>query len=123
MEKLRWIIVILALIEAGWMTLDGTRALVVGKYITPKDGRLGPWSNVVSLIGIDPHSRFMKVWFSSFGTIWLMVAIAFASGFGWAKTAMIVCAVASLWYLPLGTLLSLLQILLLTMLRNGTGSG
>jgi hypothetical protein len=121
MGFLRWIIVSLALIEAGWMAFDGTRALVVGNYVTPKDGRLGPWSKVVSSIGIEPRSTLMKTVFSVFGTIWLIVTIAFAANLGWANTAMFVCAVASLWYLPLGTILGLLQILLLAIWRHKTG--
>ena len=64
MAWLKWIIVLLAVTEAGWMTFDGLRALVVGDYVTPKTGewagQLGPWSRLVSAVGIEPRSTLMK---------------------------------------------------------------
>jgi hypothetical protein len=41
------------------------------------------------------------------------VAVCFALRVPWARPAMLVCAVLGLWYLPFGTLLSLVQIVLL----------
>lgn len=59
-----WLIVALALLEASWMAFDGTRALIVGDYVTPKTGayagQLGPWANVVQRLGIHPRSTSMK---------------------------------------------------------------
>lgn len=64
MEWLRWVVVVLALVEGGWLAFDGTRAFVVGDYVTPGSGphagRLGPWSSVVSTVGIEPRSDLMK---------------------------------------------------------------
>jgi len=38
----------LAAVEAGWMLFDGSRALIVGDYVTAKSGpyagQLGPWT-------------------------------------------------------------------------------
>jgi hypothetical protein len=46
MDWKNWIIVLLVAFTAGWMLFDGTRALIVGDYVTPKTGkyagRLGP---------------------------------------------------------------------------------
>ncbi|HLE28123.1 MAG TPA: hypothetical protein VI793_08400 [Anaerolineales bacterium] len=39
MTWIDWLIVALAVLEAGWMAFDGTRAPVVGDYVTPKEGR------------------------------------------------------------------------------------
>lgn len=48
MTWLRWVVVGLVVFEAGYMVFDGSRALVVGDYITPRSGRtlgqLGPWT-------------------------------------------------------------------------------
>ena len=35
---LRWLTVLLCLLQGGYMLLDGCRALVVGTYITPSAG-------------------------------------------------------------------------------------
>jgi len=114
---LGWIVLLLAFIEGGWLAFDGGRALVVGDYVTPKTGRfagqLGPWANVVSAAGIEPRSTLMKSIHLVLGAAWLGVAAAFAARVGWAWWGMLACAAASLWYLPFGTFLSVVQIVLL----------
>jgi hypothetical protein len=35
---LKWIIVILSFVNAGYMFYDGTRAIIKGDYIRPKSG-------------------------------------------------------------------------------------
>lgn len=105
--RLRWIVVALAVFEAGWMVFDGSRALVVGDYVTP-DGRLGPWADLVSAVGIEPRSTGMKAFFVVYGLVWLAVTVAYARGRAWA--AMLALAVGSLWYLVVGTLASAVMI-------------
>lgn len=106
-----------AVVVAAWMAFDGGRALVTGDYVTPKSGRhagqLGPWSGVVSGVGVDPRSTLMKSVFLGYGIAWLAVIGAFVAGSSWAWYGMFVAAVGSLWYLPFGTLLGVLQIVLL----------
>jgi hypothetical protein len=112
-----WALVSLALFEGGWLTFDGARALVVGDYVTPKSGeyagQLGPWAKLVSAAGIDPRSTLMKSIHLGLGLVWLAVGTCFALGLPWARMAMLVCAVLSLWYLPFGTLIGIVQIVLL----------
>ncbi|MFQ5608032.1 MAG: hypothetical protein ACE5GA_08800 [Candidatus Zixiibacteriota bacterium] len=108
-----WIVVALAVIVAGWMTYDGARALTVGDYVTPKSGQyagqLGPWSKVVSAVGIAPRSTAMKLIFTIYGALWLAVIVCFVIGLKWSWWAMLIFALGSLWYLPFGTLLGLIQ--------------
>jgi hypothetical protein len=117
MHRLGWVVLVLAFIEAGWLAFDGGRALVVGDYVTPTSGQyageLGPWANVVSAIGIDPRSTLMKSIHVGLGTAWLAVIVCFALRMPWAWSGMLVCAVLGLWYLPFGTLLGVIQIVLL----------
>jgi len=117
MHWLGWIVLLLAFTEGGWMAFDGGRALVVGDYVTPKSGqyagRLGPWSKVVSAVGIEPRSTLMKTIFLVFGLAWIGIMVCFALGVSWAWWGMLICAIAGVWYLPFGTLLSLIQIVLL----------
>jgi hypothetical protein len=114
---LKWAVVALAVFNAGWMVFDGTRALVVGDYET-FDGGLGPWAQIVEALGIEPRSTLMKSIFVVWGAVWLCVIAAFVRGVPRARTGMLVAAIASLWYLPMGTLLSVLQIVLLSLLAR-----
>ncbi|HEX6383970.1 MAG TPA: hypothetical protein VF177_04800 [Anaerolineae bacterium] len=121
MPWLTWIVTVLAFIEGGWLAFDGGRALVVGDYVTPKSGpyagQLGPWSKVVAAVGIEPRSTLMKSIHLVLGLVWLVVAVCFALGLPWSWWGMLICAVLGLWYLPFGTLLSVVQIALLLLLR------
>lgn len=107
----------LALIVAGWFVFDGGRALVVGDYVTPSSGehagQLGLWAGVVAAVGIEPRSTTMKLIFVVYGVAWLSVIGAFLAGRSWAWTAMLAAAIGSLWYLPFGTLLGVVQVVLL----------
>lgn len=117
MHWLGWIVVVLALVEGGWLALDGGHALVTGDYVTPSSGphagELGLWSKVVAAVGIAPRSTFMKSVHLIIGSIWIVMIVCFVARLSWAWTGMLVCAVAGMWYLPFGTLLSVIQILLL----------
>ncbi len=119
MHWLRRLVLLLALLEGGWLAFDGGRALIVGDYVTPNSGtyagQLGPWSKLVSAVGIDPRSTLMKSIHLGLGSAWLVVIVCFALRLPWAWWGMLVCAVASLWYLPFGTLLSVIQIILLSL--------
>jgi hypothetical protein len=118
----RWLVVVLAAAEAGWMLFDGTRALVVGDYVTPSTGeyagQLGPWHAVVEALGIPARSTAMKAFFASYGAAWLVVVVAFARRRPWARTAMLGAAIGSLWYLVVGTLASALVLVLLALGRD-----
>lgn len=117
MHWLGWIVLVLAFVEGGWLAFDGGRALIVGDYVTPSSGpyagQLGPWSKLASAVGIDPRSTLMKAIHIGLGLAWLVVLIGFVLRLPWAWTGMLVCAVAGLWYLPFGTLLSVIQIVIL----------
>jgi hypothetical protein len=117
---LRWLVIVLALQEAGWMALDGTRALIVGDYFTPPGryaGQLGPWAEVAEGVGIQPRSTLMKGIFVVYGVVWLLITVCFIFKLPGAWHAMLTLAVGSLWYLPLGTAFSVVQIGLLLILE------
>ncbi len=117
MHWLGWVVVALALIEGGWLAFDGGRAVLVGDYVTPKSGQhagqLGPWAKVVSAVGIEPRSTLMKSIHFVLGLTWLGIMICFVLRLSWAWSGMVLCAGLGLWYLPFGTLLSVIQIVLL----------
>ena len=122
MHWLRWVVILLALFEAGWMAFDGTRAFIVGDYITPASGQhrgqLGPWTKTVRAVGIEPRSFLMKGIFVLYGAAWLLIILCYSLDFPWARRAMLLAAVGSLWYLWAGTISSSVQIALLLLLST-----
>jgi hypothetical protein len=122
MTWVRLALVALGLVEGAWMTFDGARALTVGDYVTPSSGahagQLGPWSHVVSAVGIPPRSTAMKMIFVLYGLSWLIIALGLALRSGWALPAMLIAALATLWYLPVGTLFGVVQLAGLIWLRR-----
>ena len=118
-----WMTVSCALVVALWFVTDGSVALISGDYVTPKSGeyagQLGPWAKVVSGVGIDPRSTAMKLIFVVYGLIWLAAIVGFFLRADWSWWAMLAAATLSLWYLPFGTLLGVIQIALLLIARRG----
>jgi hypothetical protein len=108
----------LAALEAGWMVLDGTRALTIGDYVTV-GGELGPWADLVDAVGIDPRSTGMKALFVVYGSAWLLATWLYARGARRGRAAMAAFAAGSLWYLVAGTVASAAQLVLLALERRG----
>ena len=113
----RWVAAVLALVQGGYMLFDGMRALLLGDYLTPSRGeyagRLGPWANLVSAVGVDPRSAATKLAFVLYGIAWIAGVAGFVAGRPWAWTAMLVLAVATLWYVSAGTAIGLAVIVIL----------
>jgi hypothetical protein len=111
------VVLCLAILLGGWLAFDGARALIVGDYVTPESGeyagRLGPWAGVVSAVGLEPRSTGVKVIHLVLGLAWLVAALCYAYGVRGARDGLLACAVLSLWYLPFGTILGVLLIVLL----------
>jgi hypothetical protein len=112
-----WLPVGLVLLTASWMLFDGTRAFLVGDYVTPQSGeyagQLGPWSALVKTVGIEPRSVLMKSIFVSYGLIAFGSAIYFALNRERGRAALMIVCILGLWYLPVGTFTNLLALILL----------
>lgn len=122
MAWLKWIVVAIGILMGGWMTFDGSRAWIRGDYVTPSNGpyagQLGPWAGLVRGAGIEPRSGGMKTAFVILGVSWLVFAVAYGAGVSWARPGLIVVSVASLWYVPAGTVLATLELILLFVVRS-----
>jgi hypothetical protein len=109
--------VAIAVLQGGWLVFDGARALIVGDYVTPaagsRAGQLGPWSRLVAALGLEPRGAFMKCVHVALGAAWLGSAAWFVAGPATGWWAVLACAVATLWYLPIGTVLGAIEIALL----------
>lgn len=122
MTWLRWIVAAIGLLLGAWMTFDGSRAFVKGDYVTPSEGayagQLGPWSKLVRAVGLEPRSSPVKGTFVVLGVCWLLFAVAYLMGARWARPGLIALSVLSLWYLPVGTFLAVVELVLLFVLRR-----
>jgi len=122
MTSLRYLILAIALLVGGWLAFDGSRALIVGDYVTaktgPRAGQLGPWARVVSVLGIDPRSTGVKTLHVLLGVIWIVGALMFMSAPERGSIVLLAGAVATLWYAPIGSVLGLAEIGLLIYLRT-----
>jgi hypothetical protein len=122
MRALRGCIIFLALGPGLFMTFDGLRALVLGDYLTPKTGpfagQIGPWAHVVDAVGIAPRSTTMKIAFVLFGLAWLWAAAGLLRSTRRSTAALAVVAAATLWYLPVGTFVSVLVLSGVAVLRR-----
>ena len=112
-----YLIALLIAINAGYMVVDGVHAVATGDYITPKTGasagQLGPWSKVVRAIGLEPRSNLVKTIFVLQGIITLALLACYLFRLPWAVNALKIAAVAGLWYLPIGTILNVIVLVLL----------
>ncbi len=118
---IKWTLITLAVLNFGFMTFDGSRALIKGDYIRPTTGeyagQLGPWSKLAEKVGIDPESKLMKGIFVFWGLAGLVLTAAYAFNASWGWQGLLIMNIASLWYLWMGTASSVLQVILLTIVR------
>jgi len=106
---MKYLVIGLSSINGLWMLIDGVFVMATGKYIGPE--KPGPWASVVSLTGVDVFK--LGPVFILFGIAWLILAGAFFSEVGWARNLGLVLSVLTLWYLPFGTLISILVLVAL----------
>jgi len=120
MTTIQWTTAALGAILGLWLALDGLRALVKGDYVTPSSGphagQLGPWSQVVRASGLEPRSALVKCLHVVLGLGWIGAAVWYLAGEETACWALLACVVASLWYLPFGTIIGVLEIAALSYL-------
>ena len=116
------LITFLVLITAGWMLFDGSRALIVGDYVTEPDGeyagQLGPWANLMRGFGIEPRSSLMKSIFVIYGIVALTTLYCYWARYPWAGSALMIVCFLGLWYLPFGTISNLIVLFLMMMRKR-----
>src|SRR5881397_3496981 len=99
MQALKWIVLALALFQGGWLIFDGGRALVVGDYVTPtsgpRAGQLGLWSRVISAVGFEPRSTFIKCLHLFLGIAWLIALTVLVVRPASGRWLVLCCAVAT----------------------------
>ena len=114
---MKLIVAVLAVLLGGWLLVDGVKALTQGDYTTAKSGpyagQLGPWSKIVTAMGIDPRGTPMKIAHVILGALWLLGCAALFMQVPMGRFILIGAAIGSLWYVPFGTVIGLAEICLL----------
>src|SRR6476660_6476957 len=103
------VIIILGFINGGFMLLDGIYVMLKGKYIGPE--KPGPWANLFYKLDINVF-KFGPL-FIAFGIIWLIFLFGLFTSQSWAYLLGLIISILTLWYLPIGTLLSVIILIVL----------
>jgi hypothetical protein len=111
------LITILGIINGGFMLVDGIYVLINGKYIGTE--KPGPWSNIFSKFQIDVFK--LGPLFIVFGILWLIWIYGLWTNQSWNYIFGILVSILTLWYLPIGTLFSI--IILVVLLTSKTKMG
>jgi len=101
---MKFVVIGVSLINGLWMLIDGIYVLINGKYLGPE--KPGPWAPLLSFTGIDVFK--LGPMFIGFGVAWLVFVAGLLAGSSWAYWWGIIVALLTLWYLPFGTLISLI---------------
>ena len=111
------VFLVLATLNGAWMVFDGAHVLFKGKYIGPPEP--GPWSKIVAKVGLDPFS--LGPLFIVLGLIWIVAAISILQGSSWGWLLALSISFATLWYISIGTVFSLLSIAVLIFYKANLG--
>ena len=103
-SRAAWLIFGLSLVLGSWMVFDGARKLVTGLYTGEDTLGLGPWANVVSILGVNPAD--MAIIFILLGTVWIVNGVIVVIGGPWRYERVIAASLLTLFYLVPGTLAS-----------------
>ena len=111
------LITVLALLNGGFMLIDGVHVLLKGKYIGSE--KPGLWADVFQKLNFDVFK--LEPLFMVFGTVWLIWLFGLWTGSSWTYSLGIAVSILTLWYLPFGTLISLIILTLLLIWRKTLG--
>jgi hypothetical protein len=108
------LITILGILNGGYMLLDGIFVMIKGKYIGPE--KPGPWANLFYKLNVDVFK--LGPVFIVFGLLWLIWLYGLWTNQNWAYTFGLIISILTLWYLPVGTLFSIIIFVVLVFGRQ-----
>ena len=108
---------ILSFLNGAYMLVDGIFVLIKGKYIGPP--KPGPWANLFYRFNIDVFK--LGPLFIIFGLLWLFWLYSLLTHQNWTYYFGIVLSILTVWYLPLGTLFSIIILAVLLFSKNKIG--
>jgi hypothetical protein len=99
----------LAFLNGGFMLIDGIYVLLKGKYIGSE--KPGPWARLFYIFDINVFK--LGPLFILFGIVWLTWIYALWTNRDWAYSFGILISILTLWYLPVGTIFSIIVLFVL----------
>ena len=111
------LITILGLLNGVYMLLDGLFVLFKGKYIGPE--KPGPWANLFYKLNIDVFK--LGPLFIIFGLLWLTLVFSLWTNQTWTYVFGLAISILTLWYLPVGTIFSVIVLLVLLTAKSKLG--
>ncbi len=111
---MKFIVIILASLNACYMLLDGIFVMIRGKFIGPE--KPGPWAALFYKLNINVFK--LGPLFILFGALWFVFLYAFISHQPWAFLFGIILSCCTLWYFPAGTFTAVIIIILLFIFRQ-----
>lgn len=112
------LITILGLLNGGYMLIDGIYVLLKGKFIGPE--KPGSWANLFYKFDVNVFK--LGPLFIVFGLLWLAWVISLWTNQSWSNVFGIIVSILSLWYLPVGTILSIAIMLILVFAKQKLGT-
>ena len=110
-------LVLLAFLNGSYMFIDGLHVYLKGKYIGPD--KPGPWSELFYKLNIDV---FKIGWiFILYGILWLIWIYSYVTQKDWSFNMGLGISILTLWYLPIGTIISLVILAILLFARKKIG--
>ena len=110
------LIILLGFLNGAYMLADGIYVMINGKYIGP--AKPGPWGELFYRLGIDVFK--LGPLFIVFGAAWLFWVYGIWTRQSWTHKVGIISSILTLWYLPVGTIFSLIILLVLLFSRKKT---
>jgi len=114
---MKLIIIILGLLNGLYMVTDGIFVMFKSKYIGPE--KPGPWANLFYKLNIDVFK--LGPLFIVLGLMWLIFLFGLQTNQNWTFLLGMLVSIFTLWYLPIGTIISVIVILLLISSRAKMG--
>jgi len=111
------IITILAFANGLFMLMDGFHVMIKGKYIGPE--KPGPWANLFSKLKVNVFK--LGPLFITIGLSWLILIYALWTNQEWALMFGLIISVLTLWYIKVGTFISIITISLLLIFKDQIG--
>lgn len=103
------LITVLGFLNGIYMLVDGIFVITNGKYIGPE--KPGIWSYFFLKLGINVFK--LGYFFVIYGLLWLFWVFSLWTNQSWTTVMGIILSILTLWYLPFGTLFSLIILFVL----------
>lgn len=111
------LLTVLGIFNGGYMLLDGIFVMLKGKYIGPE--KPGPWANIFYKLNVDVFK--LGPLFIVFGLLWLFWLYGLWTNQNWVYTFGLIMSISTLWYLPIGTLFSIIIVAILLLAKQKLG--